>query len=116
MDAGEREYAERFFALVLAKRPILELEDRRIGIVDPHHVIPKQRLRLYPPWRRLEYEELWAIVWDPDNGIPVDRGYHELLTTAMRKLKSTELRAENIAFARRHDLFGYLLRELTDAP
>lgn len=111
--AAEREFKDRFDEEVRAKRPILTMPDRVSGIVDPHHVIGKSYLS--SRFIGLEDEELWAIRWDPANGIPVDRFRHEQLTNAFRRLDPLDLREENVEFALRHDLMHRLEREVPGA-
>lgn len=111
MSKLERELADRFREEVRAKRPILKLEGFRTpGLVDPHHVLRQQTIK----WELLgsEPEEVWAAQWDPDNGIPVENGYHPLLTVGMRRLDVSQLRPENIDFARRYGWEHLLGREV----
>lgn len=112
ISAAERELADRFREVVLAKRPILCLPDRVDGRVDPHHYIRAQVLRHVAIDRGLSSEAGWALVWNADNGVPVDRAYHDQVTVSHRRLRAEELRPENIAFAHEHGLLGKLAREV----
>ena len=83
-------------------------DDSRASFIDPHHVIPKQRIEYLCYCAGLSEEETLERKWDPDIGVPVERDYHELLTTGARKLSRAELRPENIEYARRHDWLSQL--------
>ena len=110
MSDAERVFKDRFDEVVLAKRPVLTMPERVSGIVDCHHVIGKSYLA--DRFRHLSDEELWAIKWDPDNGLSVDRFRHEQITNAFKRLRIDELRPENVEFAERLHLLHRLEREV----
>ena len=112
MSDAERVFKDRFDEVVLAKRPVLYMPDRRSSIVDSHHTLPKSWMK-FRLGSRLEPEEVWAVIWDPDCGLPAERPRHEQLTNGHRRLELGELREENIAFAERH---GWLGRLAVEAP
>ena len=103
MSAAERAFKARFDEEVLAKRPVLTMERVR-GITDPHHVLPRSWLASHDRFRHLEGDELWAVLYDPDNGIPCDRVRHEQITNAHKRLSPDELRPENVEFAVKYGL------------
>jgi hypothetical protein len=106
----EIELATRFWDEVLAKRPVLFLPGRRDSVVEAHHVVPKRVLRAH--YSTMPAEERWRLVWDPDNGIPVERPLHSLITVAMRRVEAGQLRPENLEFAERHRIVHLLEREV----
>jgi hypothetical protein len=110
MSAAERVFAERFSELVLAKRPILVMPDRRSSIVDAHHTISRSWME--SRLSGLEDEERWAILWDPDCGVPAERPRHEQITNAHKRVQPSELRVENIEFAAKHGWLDRLSREV----
>lgn len=79
------------------------------GALDPHHVIPKQRLKqrhgLSPAQRR-------ELAWDARNGVPVCRRHHELLTNRVMRLPHEVVPGEVFAFAHDYGLDHLLDREL----
>jgi hypothetical protein len=110
MAPREIELMTRFWDEVLAKWPVLSLPSKRSRVIEAHHVIPKRVLKAH--CSAMEPEERWEIVWDPDNGLPVERPLHELITTAMQRVQADELRPENFAFAERLDIVNLLEREV----
>lgn len=82
---------------ILAGAPDHECE----GPVDPHHVIPRSRLRR---------EGLGTHEWDRRNRAPACRKAHEEHHTRKRPLPRAVLPGCAIEFAFEHDLLGYIER------
>lgn len=79
------------------------------GPLDPHHLIPKQRLKAHA--LGLSEDERIELLWDPDNGVPVCRKHHELLTTAAERIRPSKVPHLAITFAGRHNLMWALWKE-----
>lgn len=78
------------------------------GIIEAHHVIPKQRIKR-AIWSEPEREQ---AVWDPRNGMPVCQKHHHQITVARIQVPKELVPAQTILFARQHGLEWSLERDI----
>src|SRR5688500_7119207 len=104
MPTAERRARELFVRAVLAKGTCVlrRADDPCGGPCDPHHIIPKQRLKAHSS--TLSRQERMELVWDPRNGVPVCRHHHHQLSVGFRRLHHLKLPPEAVEFASDHGL------------
>jgi hypothetical protein len=83
------------------------------GPVEAHHVVPKQRVKHWLGFMEIAPEDLWPIVWDDRNGVPLCRDrHHHLVTVGALKLPAWKVPLAVYDFAAQYDLGWSLDRDL----
>ena len=107
MSAIERRAKDLFSMAVLAKGKCVMDDYECSPIVDPHHIVPKQRLKNRPG---LTDQGRMELVWDPRNGVPLCRTHHSRVTVGFRRLAPSMVPTEALEFASEYDL-GWALEQ-----
>ena len=107
--AAHRDMRLDFYADVLGKGPCYWrqfIPHECDGPLDPMHIIPKQFLKNH--FFREDPDDIAAIIYDPDNGVPGCRAIHGQIDSRFHRIYREWLPPETIAFAGYYDLGWWL--------